>query len=463
MLAPAALEDTIAAIATPPGGGGIGIVRISGDGSRSILTRLFRSSAGTAALESHRLQHGWIADPETGRHFDEVLAVYMQAPRSYTREDVVEIHCHGNTLLLQRILDLCYAAGARPAAAGEFTRRAFVNGRIDLTRAEAVIELLQARTGKAVELAVATLAGGLAGRVENIRAVLVGMLAVLEVAIDFPEEDVEIVDTAAMAAELDRQVIAPLRRLIAASEGGRLIRDGIAAVILGPPNVGKSSLLNALLREERAIVTEIPGTTRDTIEECLDVRGMPVRIVDTAGIRAGAEPVEEMGIRRARQKAETADLVLLVVDASRPLAAEETALVDSVAGRPLIVVLNKIDLIPAEVVTDLRQRFGDLPTAAVSARTGAGLAELEERIYNAVCGAPLESEAPCMPNIRQRDSLRRTLAACLDAAAGLGQGLSADLLAVDLQLALSHLGDIVGRTTTDDVLDLVFSRFCIGK
>jgi len=455
--------DTIAAIATPPGSGGIGVIRISGAGSRAILGQLFRPHR-QAELRSHRLTYGWIVDP-AGQAVDEVMAVYMAAPNSYTREDVVEIQSHSSYLILQHLLALVLAAGARAAEPGEFTKRAFLNGRLDLTRAEAVIDLLQAQTREGLQIALSLLQGSLQQRVTAIRQALLDTRAILEVAIDFPDEEVEIIDPAALASDLRGKVIAPLEELLRAAERGRLYRDGLAVVILGRPNVGKSSLLNCLLREERAIVTEIPGTTRDTIEDFLDIKGLPVRIVDTAGIRENAEAVEELGIRRARRMQEEADLVLLVVDGTQSPTSEDLALGRSLGTRPGVLVVNKSDLKPALELEGFRQQFPELPVVAVSAKTGAGLGQLEEAIFSRATGeASGEAvEHTCVPNVRQRRALQGALAGAGRLAAALKDHLPPDLVAIEAQAALDQLGEIVGETGTEDLLDTIFSRFCLGK
>lgn len=460
-------EQTIAAIATPPGAGGIGIIRLSGPLALPILQHLFPpfTPLSAAKIESHRMYYGWIVEPATQRRIDEVLVVYMRAPRSYTREDVVEIHCHSTFLVQKEILRLVLAGGARSAEAGEFTKRAFLNGRIDLTRAEAVLELLQARTDAGLDLAVSGLAGGLRDQVEAIRQVLLSMRAVLEVAIDFPDDDVEIVNAESMRRDLAEKVLQSLEQLMASAAGGRIFRDGVSAVILGRPNVGKSSLLNTLLREDRAIVTSIPGTTRDIIEEYLDICGVPVRIIDTAGIRHSVEEVEEIGIRKARQKAASADLVLLVIDASQPTSDDDLALLHSIGETPVIVVCNKTDLVPGFTPERCGEICHGRPSVSISARQGTGIRELEEAIFCAVSGHKSLQERPsgCVPNLRHARALEKTRDACLIVEDGLQHALPADLLAIDLQTALDHLGEITGQTTTEDILDHIFTQFCIGK
>lgn len=460
---PRSVETTIAAIATPPGPGGIGIIRISGSQALPILTNLFTPNCGSTELRSHRLYYGWIKDPQTGLAIDEVMAVFMQAPKTYTREDVVEIQCHGSYLVLQDILGLVIARGASLAEPGEFTKRAFLNGRIDLTQAEAVIELLQAKTREGLGLAMSQLQGRLGAMVSSIRSALISLRAIIEVAIDFPEDDVEIINALAMGATLDREIIIPLQELIRSAKQGKIFRDGISVIILGHPNVGKSSLLNALLREERAIVTAIPGTTRDTIEEFLDIKGMPVRIIDTAGIRDNAEEVEEMGIVRARRKLAEADLVLLIVDGTQPPGAADTRLYQSVGDKKTLLVVNKTDLACQDPAL-FDAAFPALPRVFISARTQAGITDLENALFSLVTGGSnWDPGYACVPNVRQRTSLEKALTAAGRVAEGLSADLPPDLLAIELQSALDHLGDITGETTTDDILDLIFEQFCIGK
>ena len=456
-------EHTIAAISTPPGSGGIGIIRISGAQALAILQRLFQPHDRGCRFRSHQLYYGHIVQPGADRIVDEVLAVYMQAPRTYTREDVVEIHCHGSYLLLSRILELILAAGVRLADPGEFTKRAFLNGRIDLTRAEAVIDILAAKTRKGIDQAQAQLAGALYQRIEGIRQGLMQMKAYIEVAIDFPDEDAEIVDLGGLQQILQQQVAQPLQRLIASADQGRILRDGISVVIAGVPNVGKSSLLNALLQEERALVTAIPGTTRDFIEEYLDIEGIPVRIIDTAGIRDHAEEVEELGIKRAKVLLQQADLVLFMVDGSRDLSEADRRLHRLVAAKPLIVVVNKSDLCQ-DGVRDFAAQGIAGPAVWISARHQTGIEELKRAIFAAVAGGRDQwQEDGCAPNLRHRHALLRAEAACDRIAESLAAGSSCDLIAVDIQECLEQLGEIVGLTTADDILDVIFTQFCLGK
>ena len=457
-------EKTIAAIATPPGAGGIGIIRMSGTLSLAVLKDIFQSRRQPCKFLSHHMYYGWVENPHTRVPVDEVLAVYMKAPSTYTREDVVEIHCHGSYLVLQEILSLLLEKGVHLAEPGEFTKRAFLNGRIDLTQAEAVSELLQAQTTEGAHLAMVHLQGRLGSEVGRIRDNLLNLRAIIEVAIDFPEDDVDIMQPLQMRKKVEDEIVAPLHQLIATSDQGKIYREGISVVILGRPNVGKSSLLNALLKEERAIVTSLPGTTRDTIEEYLDIKGVPVRIVDTAGIREGAENVEEIGIERARRKLVAADLVLLLVDGSAEVGEEDRKLLDGIDKKNVLLVVNKIDLVADFDPRDYGKMFPGLSVVPVSAKTHEGLPGLEQGIFdNVTRGSGWDPGHTSVPNVRQRAALVRALESIDRVRQGLDTGLPADLLAIDLQDGLDHLGEIVGETTTEDILGEIFAKFCIGK
>jgi len=454
-------EPTIAAIATPPGPGGIGIIRISGPKSLPILQKLFRSRKKTPQLKSHRLYYGWIISPTNAQPLDEVMAVYMKAPHTYTREDVVEIQCHGSFIILQDILAHIHQAGARPADPGEFTKLAFLNGRIDLTQAEAVIELLNAKTKTGLDLAMTQLQGKLHSEIESVRDIMVKMKAIIEVAIDFPEEDLDIINPQGRKQELSQEVIPVLEKLITASDKGQIFRDGISIVIVGRPNVGKSSLLNALLQKDRAIVTDIPGTTRDTIEEYLSINGMPIRIIDTAGVRNAEGSVEEIGIRKTKEKIANADMVLLVLDSSMPLQEEDHELYSSVQEKQVLIVANKQDVPGAQ---SLREEFKKFPMVNISAKKSEGIKGLEDAIFQQVTGdsSGWDPGHSSVPNSRHKSSLKKALSACNRLSEGL-DFLPADLLAIELQSCLDYLGDIVGYTTTEDILDKIFADFCIGK
>jgi len=455
--------DTIAAVATPPGTGGIGIIRISGSKALAILQHLFRPRNKRKTLQSHKLYYGTVV-ADDGRVLDEVLAVYMRAPATYTREDVVELHSHGSWLVLQSLLAEVFRAGARAAEPGEFTKRAFLAGRIDLTQAEAVIDLLGAQTASGMELAVEQMQGRLAEELEPVRQALARILAVVEVAIDFPDDDVEILAGEELGKQLQAEVLDRLEQLLCLADQGRVIREGVHAVIAGRPNVGKSSLLNALLREERALVSDIPGTTRDTIEELISVRGIPVYLVDTAGIHEHDDLVEGLGIERARAKLAEADLVLFLVDGKAGFTEQDRELYTLIRDKKHIVVLNKMDLLADGESDGLAAGFAPHPVVRLSARTGENIDGLQEALYGVLTEGLSMTERPaCAPNTRHRAILEKTRAACLRLRDALRQGAPADLVAVELQESLDILGDIVGLTTPEDVLDIIFSEFCIGK
>jgi tRNA modification GTPase len=446
---------------------------MSGPHSLPIFKKIFkpRNVRGNSVFESHRMYYGWIVRSENSRPIDEVLAVFMQAPNTYTREDVVEIQCHGSYLVLQEILGIITARGARLAEPGEFTKRAFLNGRLDLTQAEAVVELIDAKTEAGRSMAMGQLQGRLYEKVAAIKERLVAMRAVIEVAIDFPEDETDILDSAALREQLVHEVEEPLTALIARADEGKIYREGISVVILGRPNVGKSSLLNTLLDEERALVASIPGTTRDTIEEIVSIRSMPVRIVDTAGIRHTSEEVEEMGIQRARAKLADADMVLFMLDATGELTDGDRELYRNVKQhskkQKLLLVLNKTDIGVGYPVSHYRNGLGNEKLIEISAKLHTGITELEDAIFSLITG---RTEGPgwdpgdaAVPNVRHKDALQKALASCSRIRAGLEGDVSPDLLAVDIQTALDSLGDIVGETSTEDVLDMIFERFCIGK
>ncbi len=458
-------SDTIAAISTPPGAGGIGIIRMSGPQSLAHLQTVFQPLDKSCSFDSHHFYYGRVVHPRNNKILDEVLAVFMAAPKTYTREDVVEIHCHGNFLVLQSVLELLISLDVRLADPGEFTKLAYLNGRIDLTRAEAVIDILSARTRKGMDMALDQLGGSLYTQVDTIRKSLVQMRAVVEVAIDFPDEDIEIIDYSSFVGQVHDDILSALDKLLRQAEEGKIFRDGITVVIVGLPNVGKSSLLNTLLQEERALVTAIPGTTRDTIEEYLDIKGVPVRIVDTAGIRKGADEVEEMGIERARKQIDQADLVLFMLDAVRGAQEEDRELFATVSHKPLLLIANKSDLNKQKPqVEDFALQKDDTPLIRISAKQQQGIEELKNAIFSRVVGDKDQwQEDGCAPNVRHKAALTRAR----DAAIRLGQGLetkiTSDLLAIDLQDCLEELDAIVGITTTEDVLDVIFEQFCLGK
>ena len=456
-------SDTIAAIATAvaPGEGSVAIVRLSGPQAEAIARQLF-VAPGTQVWESHRIVYGHVVDPATGERIDEALLLLMRAPRSFTREDVVELHGHGGVVAVTRVLELVLAAGARRALPGEFSQRAFLNGRLDLTRAEALSELITARSRRAAQLAMAGLDGGLQRQIVSLRARLLDQLAELEARVDF-EEDLPPLDGAAVTAELTA-VRAVLLQLVDAAAQGAVLRQGLRVAIVGRPNVGKSSLLNRLSRRERAIVTDLPGTTRDLLESELVLAGVPLTLLDTAGIRDSGDPVEQLGIALSRQALASADVVLLLYDLSQGWCEQDQALRDQVPdGTALLVVGNKADAVarvPFLMTTDAGTRAP--AQVCISARDGEGIEALEAALL-ACCGAADLQGLQVALNDRQRDLAAAAAAALERSLEAADQRLPWDFWTIDLRAAVRALGEITGDDVTEAVLDRVFSRFCIGK
>ena len=446
--------DTIAAIATPPGPGGIGIVRVSGPQARAIADRVFHRRA-PGSWESHRLYVGRVSAAD-GATVDEGMAVLMLGPHSYTGEDVLELHCHGSPVVLDRVLAAVLSLGARPAQAGEFTKRAFLNGRLDLAQAEAVAALVRARTADAAQTAAVQLCGGLSAQVAAVRERLVRAKAHVEAELDFGDEDVGL-DPAALMDDV-RSAQAAVDALLATAARGELLQRGLRVALSGRPNAGKSSLLNALVGSERAIVTPHPGTTRDVIEAAVDIAGIPVTLVDTAGLRDSDDDVERLGVARAEHAAAGADLVLLVLDTARPLA-EQAALL----GRAdAIAALNKCDLPSPWSAADEARVAAAHPCVRISATAGIGLDALRQGLL-ARAGLEWGDNLPAVTSARQHEALARVARSLAAARASLDARVPPELVAVDLQAALEHIGAVTGEVTSDDVLDAVFREFCIGK
>ena len=474
-------NDTIAAIATPPGSGGIGVIRVSGQDAFSLLLPLFRQTRGRSELPpSHQLTYGHIIDPATGEVLDEVLVAFMHAPHTYTREPVVEIQGHGGPLILRRILRTVLAQGIRMANPGEFTLRAFLNGRLDLAQAEAVMDLIEAQTEAGQRLAMQQLRGRLSQQLQELRHALLGIIARIEASIDFPEEDVP----TPQSAELQPLIIHAQQQanaLLLGAEQGRLYRQGLRTAIIGRPNVGKSSLLNGLLHTERAIVTPIAGTTRDTVEEVANVRGIPLHLIDTAGITPTEDPVEQLGVQRSRAAAESADVVLLVFDGSEPLTEQDRlvsaelrsmgfgpdlseAANSSSHKRSVIVVINKADHEQLIELDEVRDLWTHAECVHTSMLTNLGLSQLEGVIADVVlAGKTLYSESVLVTSTRHQEALRRVVEHLHASLASLEQGLPLDFVSIDLRAAYDALGEVTGETASEDLLDKIFSEFCIGK
>ena len=452
-------SPTIAAIATAivPQQGSVGIVRLSGSESMAIAQTLFHSP-GHQLWESHRILYGYVRHPQTQRLVDEALLLLMLAPRSYTREDVVEFHCHGGIMAVQQVLQLCLEQGARLAEPGEFTLRAFLNGRLDLTQAESVADLVGAQSPQAAQTAIAGLQGKLAQPIRQLRANCLDILAEVEARIDFAD-DLPPLDEEQAKRDLAR-VLTEVEKILATADRGQLLRTGLKVAIVGRPNVGKSSLLNAWSRSDRAIVTNLPGTTRDVVESQLVVGGIPVQVLDTAGIREALDAVEQIGVERSRAVAQSADLVLLTIDAQAGWTDADQAIYESVNHRPLILVINKIDLVK-------KPDFSTLPIASVVrtiAAQGTGIEALEQAILDAVKSGNLQAANLDMAiNQRQAAALMRAKAALIDVEGAIAEQLPLDFWTIDLRTAIQALGEITGEDLTESVLDQIFSRFCIGK
>ena len=453
-------EDTIAAIATPVGCGGIGIVRVSGPDAASIADRLFIKQ-GSGGLESHRFYYGRIIEPEAGSLIDEGMAVLMRAPRSYTREDVLELHCHGGYLVVQRVLDACLQAGARLSEAGEFTRRAFLNGRIDLCQAESIIDLINSRTEMSLAFAQSQREGSLSACLGDVAGHLRNALALIEAFIDFPEEDLDAASLGQIESLVDVSRES-LGALLATYAHGKVIRDGISVLLAGKPNVGKSSLLNALTLEQRAIVSHIPGTTRDVIEEIVNIDGLPVRIIDSAGIRDSRDEIEQEGIRRSLEKLALADLVLFLVDGSAEFDLQDRDLMQAIAGKRFIAVVNKVDLPP---VLDESHLPAGAEIVRISSKHGSGIEGLRSAIVRSFVSEQVltSRDHVAVTSVRHRDILARALQGLEGFRDQLMSGASGELLAIDLRDSLAAIGEITGETTPDSILDIIFSSFCIGK
>ena len=471
------LDDTICAIATPAGEGGIGIVRLSGPQSLVVASHVVRLRSGEplSSVASHTLHLADLVIPASEKRkearvvhqhplqlglLDEALVVYMKAPRSFTAEDVVEIQSHGGALVLEMVCTVCIESGARMAEPGEFTKRAFLNGRLDLSQAEAVLDTIRATSSIGLHIAQRHLRGDLAREVEQARTSLLTVLAHVEAGIDFVGEDISFLQRDELA-RIVREACAVVQSLEATAQEGRILREGACVVILGRPNVGKSSLLNRFLREERAIVTAIPGTTRDVIEESIDLDGVMIRLVDTAGVRDTDDVVEQEGIKRTRAAQDEADLLLVVVDGSAPLTSDDWQLLSTVRDRKHVVVMNKADLTMA---MEAGIALVDHPTYVVSAKTGLGIETVKAALRaQLVSGGFDTTESVMVTNVRHRDALRRASDSLSQALESVQCGMAGELVSIDVRAAADALGEITGAITTDEILGRIFSQFCIGK
>ena len=457
-------EETISAVITALGEGAVGIVRISGEQALAVGETLFKAASGKklAEYKPNTMVYGHVYDQD-GSLVDEVLAVFMQGPRSYTAEDVVEIQCHGGLQSLKKILQLTYAAGARPAEAGEFTKRAFLNGRIDLTQAEAVMDIIRSRSEASLKLAARQQQGQLAKELRGLRNALVDVVVNLEAVIDYPEEDIEDV-TYGRVQESIASCNDAIDSLLAHAHTGKILREGLRTAIVGKPNVGKSSLLNALLKEERAIVSQYAGTTRDVIEEQLLLDGVPLVLADTAGIRSTEDFVEKIGVEKSRQLLQDAELVICVVDGSEGLTAEDEAILAAASGKPCVIIVNKSDLGLAVDLEKLKERFGQDKVMTLSAKTLTGVEAFSAWLKDYVYGSEgALSDGAYVQNARQERLLREARQSLEDASQAAAAMLPYDCIEIDVRTAIDLLGEITGDTVQDEIINEIFSRFCIGK
>ncbi|WP_315169213.1 tRNA uridine-5-carboxymethylaminomethyl(34) synthesis GTPase MnmE [Metaclostridioides mangenotii] len=457
------IDDTIVAIATAPGEGGIGILRLSGEKSLEVAQSIFESASGRRIDEynNRTLIYGNIVDND--KIIDEVLLAYMKGPKSYTAEDVVEINCHGGFISVKKILELILSKNVRLAEAGEFTKRAFLNGRIDLSQAEAVIDVINAKTSKSHEVAQEQLEGALSLKIRSLRDKVTELLAHVTVAIDYPEEDIEFI-TYNTLKEKTEELEKEIKKLFDSSESGKIFREGLKTVIIGKPNVGKSSLLNLILGEKRAIVTDIPGTTRDVIEEFVNLRGIPIKIVDTAGIRETEDVVEKIGVEKSRKSLSSADLVIMVLDYSEKLTDEDMEILESIDKSKTVVLLNKTDLKKQIEEEKISNYVENNSIIEISALKQEGIEKLEDKIESLVYkGEVRNSSDIVISNTRHRDALAKAHKSVLDALDAIYQNMPLDFIEVDLKNIWDYLGYINGDTVTEDLLDNIFSNFCIGK
>lgn len=457
------LNDTIAAISTPLGEGGIAVIRVSGDEAVPLVERIFRSKTKLSVAETHTVHYGFIIEPASAQKVEEVLVTLMKAPRSFTMEDVVEVSCHGGIVSVKKVLDLLLQQGVRLAEPGEFTKRAFLNGRIDLTQAEAVIDLIRAKSDRAFKVALKQVEGNLSKQIKHLRYILVELMAHVEVNIDYPEHDVEEMTNTFIKSKCDT-VMLEIDRLLVTAEQGKILREGIETAIVGKPNVGKSSLLNELAQENRAIVTDIPGTTRDVIEEFVNIGGIPLKLLDTAGIRETSDLVEQIGVERSKTALAEADLILLVLNSNEELEFEEIALMKQLADKQTIVILNKTDLTRKLNVEQVLSYFPQERIVELSLIENKGIEDLEKAIAAIFFEGKLESsDLTYVSNVRHISLLKQAKRSLQDALDANEQYVPIDMIQIDIRAAWEQLGEIIGDSVGESLIDQIFTQFCLGK
>jgi tRNA modification GTPase len=455
--------DTIAAIVTPLGEGGVALIRVSGPAALSIADQVYQGKAKLHEVPTHTVHYGYIHHPQTNERIDEVLVTVMHSPRTFTREDVVEIGCHGGMIPVQATLGALLTAGARLAEPGEFTKRAFLHGRIDLSQAEAVIDLIRAKTDEAAKVALQQHEGRLSRLIRQLRHEIVETLAQLAVNVDYPEYDAEEL-TRPFLGERAHYIAKEIDRLLSTARQGKIYREGIAVAIVGRPNVGKSSLMNRLTQANKAIVTDIPGTTRDIIEEYVNVRGVPLRLLDTAGIRETEDVIERIGVEKSRKALQQADLILLVLNFAEPLHVEDERLLAMLPGHTAVVIVNKADLPQQLALDEVRSRIGDRPLITISLKEEKGMEQLEEAIADLLFQGKVNvMEGTYVSNARHIHLLESAKASMLEVIAGIDAGMPLDMVEIDLKNAWQFLGEVIGEAVAEDLIDQIFSQFCLGK
>lgn len=457
------ISDTIAAIATAVGEASISVIRVSGPEAVEEVSRIFKGKVALDEAESHTVHYGFIIDPQTGDKVEEVLVTIMRAPRSFTMEDVIEISSHGGVVAVRRVMDILLQQRIRIAEPGEFTKRAFLNGRIDLSQAEGVIDLIRSKSDRAFSVALKQVEGKLSRQIKPLQQTLIETLAHIEVNIDYPEHDVESL-TSEFIKEKSSLVMTEIDKLLRTANEGKILREGITTAIVGRPNVGKSSLLNALAHDNRAIVTDIPGTTRDVIEEFVTINNIPLKLLDTAGIRETMDVVEKIGVERSRGAVNEADLLLFVLNNSEALHEDEIELMQQISGRQVIVILNKIDLPRQLDMNVLLQHFDEQQIVEMSVRDEQGVDRLEEAISALFFGGKLEAQdVTYVSNVRHIGLLKQAKRSLQDAYEAADQFIPIDMIQIDVRLAWEQLGEIIGDSAPDSLIDQIFSQFCLGK